>query len=44
MTWSQPNMTLEKIENNELDNNNNENIAYESQTKLFDQFLNKSTI
>jgi len=24
-------MTLEKIENNELNKNNNENIAYESQ-------------
>ena len=43
MTWSQPNMTLDKIENNELNNNNNEYIAYESQTKLFDQFLNKSS-
>jgi len=31
MTWFQPNMTLEKIENNELNKNNNENIAYESQ-------------
>jgi DNA polymerase III delta prime subunit len=43
MTWSQPNMTLDKIENNELNNNNNEYIAYESQTKLFDQFLFKSS-
>jgi hypothetical protein len=32
-----------KKENNELNNNNNENIPYESQTKLFDQFLNKSS-
>jgi DNA polymerase III delta prime subunit len=44
ITWTQPNMSLTKIENNETDRSYHADYqVYESQAKLFDQFLFKSS-
>lgn len=44
MQWSQPSMSLNKIENNETDQDYKSDYqVYESQTKLFQQFLFKSS-
>ena len=44
MTWTQPNMSLSKIENCETDRSYQPDYqVYESQVKLFDQFLFKSS-